>query len=263
MKWSGEAVIVGVLGQWASGKSTAAETLVRHLGREGDVIFVTDRVLVAAQAINHILELDDSELEITLLDDGRRRLAGKLAAVYLEPGEDLANVDLNTLLFDFCDEVYDGVKPSSYSWLDKARLELGQQILKKSADGRPVVAEAGFGTNVEPRGENPFSQTLSDLFTMLEEAGVELYRIRWIIIESSYTKRSERNRKRKDSVPVVEFDRFAADGGDLDPVQEERYEAQGVMISRVSNDHDDIEQFRNDIIHAFEEMTLQEVSPRQ
>jgi len=251
-----EVVIVGVLGQWASGKSTAAETLVKHLGKEGDVIFITDRVLVAAQAVNHILEIDDSELEVSLLDDGRRRLAGELAAVYLEPGEDLANVDLNTLLFDFHDDVYDGVRPNSYSWLDKSRLELGQQILEKSADGRPIVVEAGFGTNVEPRGENPFSQSLSDLFVLLEEAGVELHRIRWIIIESSYAKRSERNRKRKDSVPVAEFDRFAADGGDLEPVHEERYAAQGIMINRVSNDHDDIEQFRSDIIHAFQEMTL-------
>jgi uridine kinase len=30
-------IIVGILGQWASGKSTAAKTLVSYLGGEGDV----------------------------------------------------------------------------------------------------------------------------------------------------------------------------------------------------------------------------------
>jgi uridine kinase len=38
-------IVVGVLGQWASGKSTAARTLIRYLGGEGKVTFITDREL--------------------------------------------------------------------------------------------------------------------------------------------------------------------------------------------------------------------------
>ena len=32
-------IVVGVLGQWASGKSTAAKTLVSYLGGEENVVF--------------------------------------------------------------------------------------------------------------------------------------------------------------------------------------------------------------------------------
>ena len=38
-------IVVGVLGQWASGKAEAARTLIRHLGGEGPVVFLTDRAL--------------------------------------------------------------------------------------------------------------------------------------------------------------------------------------------------------------------------
>jgi len=53
------AIIVGVLGQWASGKSTAASTLINHLGGESEALFITDRELFAGQAVNYILDLDD------------------------------------------------------------------------------------------------------------------------------------------------------------------------------------------------------------
>ena len=74
-------IIVGILGQWASGKSTAARTLIRHLGGEGEVVFITDRELFASQAANHILELEDSEVTSSIEDDGRQRLEGKKATV--------------------------------------------------------------------------------------------------------------------------------------------------------------------------------------
>lgn len=90
----------------------------------------------------------------------------------------------------------------------------------------------------------------------LEEAGVEPSQIKWIIVEASYEKRSERNQNRQDSVPAVEFDRFAADGGDLDPDHQKRLEEQGTIIKRIPNDHDDIERFRADTIAAFEEMFI-------
>jgi len=247
-------IIVGVLGQWASGKSAAASTLVRYLGGEGEVVFINDRVLLARQAVKHILELGDSKVKLGIEDDGRQRLEGELATVYLGPGEDLKTVDLNTLLFDLHDDVFDNVAPESYNWFDRARLELGHQIRERSAEGKPIVIEAGFGTNLEPRGENPFSHTLSDLFFRLEEAGVEPKQVKWILVEADFERRSERNRKRQDSVPAVEFDRFAADGGDLDPDHQKRLEEQGTTIKRVPNDHDDIERFRADIIAAFEEM---------
>jgi len=247
-------IIVGVLGQWASGKTAAAKTLVRYLGGEDEVVFITDRVLLAGQVANHILELEESKVKRSIEDDGRQRLEGELATVYLRPGEDLETVDLDTLLFDLHDDIYVSVPPETYSWLDRARLELGSLIRKRSAEGKPIVIEAGFGTNLEPRGENQFSHTISDLFMRLEEAGVEAKQVKWILIEAGYEKRSERNQKRQDTVPAVEFGRFAADGGDLDPDQQSRLEEQGTIIKRVPNEHDDIERFRADIIAAFEEI---------
>jgi hypothetical protein len=233
-------IIVGILGQWASGKSTAARILIRYLGGEGEVVFINDRDLFASQAVNHILELEDSKVRLSIEDDGSQRLDGEHATVWLGPGEDLNTVDLNTLHFD----VHDNVMPA---WLDRARVELGYQICERSAGGKPIVIEAGFG-------KNPFGHTISDLFMRLEEVGVEPKQVKWIIVEAGYDKRSERNEKRRASVPVDVFARYAADGGDLDPDHQNRLEEQGTIIKRVPNDHDDIERFRADIIAAFEEM---------
>lgn len=230
-------IIVGILGQWASGKSTAAATLVGYLGGEGEVVFLTDRKLFASQAVNHILELEDSRVTSSIEDDGRQRLDGEHATVWLGPGEDLKTVDLNTLNLD----VHDNVQAA---WLNRARIELGHQICGRSAGGRPIVIEAGFGPD----------HIISDLFTRLEEAGVEPKQVRWIIVEAGYDKRSERNEKRRDRVQVDAFARYAADGGDLVPDHQNRLEEQGTVIRRVPNDHDDIERFRADIIAAFEEM---------
>ena len=85
-------VIVGVLGPWASGKTTAARTLVNYLGGEDEVVFINDRVLLAGQAVNHIRELGDSRVKRTTTDDGGQRLAGERAIVYLGPGQDLETV---------------------------------------------------------------------------------------------------------------------------------------------------------------------------
>jgi hypothetical protein len=107
---------------------------------------------------------------------------------------------------------------------------------------------------MEPRSENPFRHTIGDLFVSLQEAGVEPWHVKWMIVEAGYDTRSERNQKRPDTVRAVEFDRYAADGGDLDPDEQVRWEEQGAIIKRVSNEHDDIERFRGEIIAAFEEM---------
>ena len=240
-------IIVGVLGQWASGKSTAARILIRYLGGEGEVVFISDRDLFASQAVNHVLELEDSKVMLSIEDDGRQRLDGEHATVWLDPGEDLKSVDLSTL-YRF--NVHDDVLPA---WLNRARVELGCQICERSADGKPIVIEAGFG-------KNPFDHTISDLFIALEEAGVEPKQIKWIIVEASYDKRSERNEKRRldytdiTGPPVDVFARYAADGGDLDPDHQNRLDEQGTIIERVPNNHDDIERFRADIIAAFEKM---------
>ena len=234
-------IIVGVLGQWASGKSTAAGTLVRHLGGEGEVVFINDREIFAGQAVNHILELEDSKVRLCIEDDGRQRIDGQHATVWLSPGENLNTVDLSTV-FDF--DVHDNVLPA---WLNRARVEVGYQICERSADGKPIVIEAGFG-------KNPLGHTISDLFIALEEAGVEPKQVKWIIVEAGYDKRAQRNQKRRDRVPLDVFDRFAVDGGDLDPDYQKRLEEQGTKIQRVSNDHDDIDRFRADMIAAFEEM---------
>lgn len=255
-------IIVGVLGQWASGKSTAASTLVNYLGGESEVIFITDRALLAAHAVNHIRELPASTVKRSVDNAGKQRLEGELATVYISPGEDLETSDLNMLLFDLNDDVYDNAPAGSFNWFDEIRLELGSQILEQSKKGKPIVIEAGFGTNTDPRGENPFRHTISDLFKRLEEAGVEPKQVRWIIIEASYETRSERNRRRKDTVPAVEFDRFAADGGDLDPDDQEKWIGRGMKIFRVMNNYDDVEKFREDIVAAFEDLyTASQLEP--
>ena len=252
-KRTGE-TIVGVLGQWASGKSAAADALCRYLGGEGEVTFITDRELLARQAVNHILEFEDTKVKHSIDDEGNQRFEGELATLFIGSEETLENVDLNMLLFKLHQDVFDNVPDESLSWIDEARLELGHQIRKRSYEGKPIVVEAGFGTNTEPRGKNPFRHTISDLFMRLEDAGVGPNQVKWIIIEASYEKRSDRNKKRKDIVPIVEFDRFAVNGGDLEPDQQNKWEAQGTTIMRVTNNHDDIERFRADIIPAFDEI---------
>jgi hypothetical protein len=78
--------------------------------------------------------------------------------------------------------------------------------------------------------------------------------VRWIIVEADFKRRLERNDARPDSVPSLEFNRFAADGGDLDPDEQRSLEERGIVIRRVPNNHDDIEKFRRDIITAFDEL---------
>jgi hypothetical protein len=53
-------------------------------------------------------------------------------------------------------------------------------------------------------------------------------------------------------VPAFEFDRFAADGGDLELDQERRLIDKGTSIRRVPNEHNDVEKFKADVIAAFE-----------
>jgi len=250
----GEEIMVGVMGQWGSGKSTASAALVERLGGPDQVVFITDRELLAGQAVDYIRGLDETEARRIITPDGTIKLEGDLAAVFLREGEALDTVDLNSLLFDLHDEIYDEVPVGGCSWLDLARLELGSLILEHSGEGKPIVIEAGFGTNTDPRGGNPYSHTIADLFARLGEAGVPPDRVKWFIIEASYATRAERNRLRTDRVPAVEFDRFAADGGDLEPDQERELVEKGMVIRRVPNNHDDINRFRADIIQAYEDM---------
>ena len=249
-----EEIIVGILGQWACGKSTAVKTLVNYLGGDDAVIFINDRALLAEQAVKHILESEPNQLKITMDTDGHKRYEGEHATVYLNPGEDFQSVDLNVVLFDLNEKWEEHDLPTWCRWFYAVRDELGHQICEKSGEGKPIVVEAGFGTNTMPQGENPFCHTIEDLFVRLQGKGVEPDRMKWIIIEASYETRSERNRKRADTVPAVEFERFAADGGDLDPDEQAWWEAKGSVIKRVSNEHDDVKKYRADIIAAFEEL---------
>jgi hypothetical protein len=247
-------VVVGVLGQWASGKSTAAKALVGHLGGEGKVVFIDDRALIASHAIRHIVELGDSRVVASFEDDGTQRLEGELATIYLSPGEDLGTVDPSRLLFDLHDVFLDDGMPAWCSWFHTARAQLGHQIRERSADGKPIVIEAGFGTNTVPMDENPFCHTVADLFMRLEDAGVAPNQVGWIYVEASYETRSRRNQERPDTVPTVEFDQYAADGGYLDAEDQVRWEERGTIIERVENEHDDVERFRADVIAAYEEI---------
>ena len=243
-----EEIIVGIIGQWASGKSTASKTLVEYLGGEGEVVFINDQILLIGQAVKYFLDLEDSKVELSREDDGRQRLDSELATVWLSPGEDLETADLSHVYFATYEDVL------LWDWINIARVELGHQICERAAEGRPIVIEAGFGTNTEPIGENPFSHTISDLFKRLEEAGLESKRVKWMIIEADFEKRFERNQKRRIVVPADLFNRYAANGGYLEPDDQIRLEERGTIIKRVLNDHDDIERFRADIVATFIEM---------
>lgn len=235
-----EPIIVGILGQYASGKSTAARTLVHYLGGEDQVIFLTDRELVARQAVQDVLGRGAANMRSTLEADGRRRLEGEHATVWLRPGEDLGSVDLDSLRFDMGADF-------TYDCLQRSRIDLGRLIGESAAQERPIVIEAGYGQNAS-------CQSLAHLFACLEEAGVEPRQIRWILIEAGFDIRAERNRRRRDKVPVGTFAVIAADGGDLDPDHQRRLEAQGTIIRRIPNEHDDLSKFRAEIIAAFEEL---------
>ena len=234
----GGGIVVGIMGQWASGKSTAAKTLVSYLGGEDNVVFLTDFACCSGQAVNHILEQEETKVTTVIEDDGRRRLQGELASVWLRPGEDLETVDLNAVNFSINDDVMP-------AWLNRARLELGRQICERSADGKPIVVEAAFG-------KNPIDHTISDLFAEFEQAGVEPGMVNWIIVQADYDKRSERNANRRIGPPVDVFARYAADGGDMGPDAQSRIEERGAIIKRVPNDHDDIGRFRADVIATFD-----------
>ena len=108
-------IIVGILGQWASGKTTASRTLVNYLGGEDKVAFINDQYLFAGQAVKYLLELEDSQVTCTLEDDGTRRLEGEYARVWLGPGEDLKSVDLSTVRWNLHEDVIP-------AWLNRARV---------------------------------------------------------------------------------------------------------------------------------------------
>ena len=242
-KYAGE-IIVGILGQWASGKSSAAKILIRYLGGENKTIFITDRVFVVGQAVKYILGEENSKGILSLEADGSQRLDSDHGTVWLSPEEDLQSVDLNRVRIDIPDDIYDKELPA---WLNNARLELGNEILKKAAEGKPIVIEAGFG-------KIPIDHTISDLFLRLGEAGVDPKRVKWIVIEASFEIRSKRNERRQDTVPDHLFNRYAGGGGDLDPDQQKRLGERGTTIRRVFNDHNNFEKFKADLIAAFTEM---------
>jgi hypothetical protein len=124
MTGSQAGIAVGVLGQWASGKTEAARTLIRHLGGESQVVFLTDRALFACQVIEHLLELEDSEVVVRVEDDGRQQLDCELFTVWLEPGEDLRSMEPSSLKFDVHDEEV------LIALRKRAKLELARQMAR-------------------------------------------------------------------------------------------------------------------------------------
>ena len=243
----GGGIAVGVVGQWASGKTEAARTLIRHLGGPGKVVFLSDRELFFRQAHEYFLGLDESQLTTVLEPDGSRRLQTEQAALWLGPGEDLSSVDLCSLRFYPDDE-------TSASWLAASRLELGERIRARSAANKLLVIEVAVGPDVRDLGGGPLRLTIADFFSGLGNAGVDPVQIKWIIVEAGYDVRSARNDRQGAHVPVDIFDRFAADGGDLTPEQQKEWETCGMTLKRVNNDHNDIEMLRSDTISAFEQI---------
>jgi hypothetical protein len=240
-------IVIGVLGQWASGKTEAARTLIRHLGGEGNVVFLTDRDLLVEQALGYFLGLDDSEITTTLEPDGTRQLQGEHAVSWLGPGDELDSVELDHFRWRPNDEV---IGP----WHDAARLALGEQICARSVEDASVVIEAAFGPDLEDLGGVPLWLSIANLFARLENAGVGPRCVKWIIVEAGHKVRAERNRRRGADVPVDIFDQLSADGGDLTPEQQKEWENRGMILKRVRNEHNDIERFRSDTIAAFEEI---------
>ena len=210
--------------------------------------FLSDRELLFRQAHEYFLGLDESEVTVVLEADGSRRLQSDQAALWLGPGQDLRSVDLCSLRFYPDDE-------TSASWLAASRLELGHRIRARCEVNRPVVIEVAVGPDVQDLGGGPLRLTIADFLSGLENAGVQVNRIKWIIVEAGYEVRSGRNERQGAHVPVDIFDRFAIDGGDLTREQQKAWEKRGLILKRVSNDHDDMERFRSDIITAFEEVS--------
>jgi hypothetical protein len=94
------------------------------------VVFISDRVLLASQTVDHIPELGDSKVILSIADGGRQGLEGEHATVCLGPDEDLKTVDLGTLQFDLHIDVPDHVVPEGYDWITRARVELGQRSVR-------------------------------------------------------------------------------------------------------------------------------------
>ncbi len=184
-------IIIGVLGQWSSGKTVAARTLIGHLGGESEVLFLADRVLFASQVVDHILELEDSEVVVIVEEEGRQRIDGELVTIWLRPGKESATVRPDTLDFRVHDDQV------LYAWRRRAKDELAHEVRERSAGGKPIVTEVAFGPNVEPAGEQTYGRTIPDLFARLESAGVEPGRAKWIIVEASFDIRSRRNEARQ------------------------------------------------------------------
>jgi hypothetical protein len=241
-------LVVGVLGQWASGKSEAARTLIHHLGGAGHVEFITDRGLWVSLFLKHVLEREDSEFEVSVDEDGRQRVDCDLATFWLQPGEELRRVEPASLRFQIHDD------DVTLAFRRRGKMALGPQIRERSAAGKPVVIETAYGPNRDEAGEDRYGRTIADLFARLEGAGVDPRQVKWIIVTASAGTRAERNARRPDRIPPDLFAKLDAEGGDLAPEHERRLLEQGALIRRVDNDHDDVDRFRADVVAAFEDM---------
>lgn len=233
-----EEIIVCVLGQWASGKSTATKLVLEYLGGESAAIFLSDREDLTRQAVHYILDRLDSQVTISYEDDGRKRFDSDFVSIWLYPGEDLNTVNLSTLNW----YVDDSFIPA---WLNQGRIDLGHRICQSLSRGKPVVIEAGFG-------QYPSDHTIYDLFLRLEQTGVNLGMVKWFLIQAGFDVRSQRNARREARVPVDVFAKYASDGGDLTRDQEKSMAEKGVSIVRIQNNHNDFDKFSKDIVAAFE-----------
>lgn len=240
--------VVGVLGQWASGKSEAARTLIKHMGGPDSVTFITDRGLWVSLFLKHVLQQEGLDFQVTVDEEGRQRVDCELATFWLEPGQDLSSVEPAALRFQMHDD------DLMVDFRRRGKMELAPEIRRRSAGRKPLVIETSFGPNRSEAGGDRYGRTIADLFVRLEGGGVDPRQVKWIIVEASSATRAERNARRPGRIPPELFARADFEGGDLAPDHERRLVGQGAQIRRVENDHDDVERFRADIVAAFEDM---------
>lgn len=227
-----------IVGEFASGKTTAAGFVENQLRVNGEVLSNSDREEYARGVLHDLREHQQST---EMMGEGRLVVRGRHATAFVTEGEDFSSTPLYELSF----RVHDNTIPY------EARRRLGFWMLAGLDDEMPRVMEIAIGTNKSSEGENPFSHTLADFVDIVEEVGVLPEHLRIIYLEASFETRSQRNQRRPDPVPWEAFEQYAAEGGGLTLGFAQELQERGAVIVRVNNDHDNLLKFQREVEGAF------------